>query len=97
MSLAPINLRSISGIVGTSSLGVVSGHKHKSCLTMLSSTCCHLSNPACLENLTCLMNPPMLASNTETLSGLSSLIKLSEGWDDDRHAHAMASMYGFHI
>jgi hypothetical protein len=39
----------------------------------------------------------MLASNTETLSGLSSLIKLSEGWDDDRHAHAMASMYGFHI
>jgi hypothetical protein len=45
----------------------------------------------------------MLASSTETLSslsglsGLSSLKKTSEDWDDDKHAHAMASMYGFHI
>jgi hypothetical protein len=51
----------------------------------------------------------MLASSTETLSSLSSLSGLSglsslsslskpsEGWDDDKHAHAMASMYGFHI
>jgi hypothetical protein len=45
----------------------------------------------------------MLASSTETMSGqsslssLSSLSKLSAGWDDEKHAHAMASMYGFHI
>jgi hypothetical protein len=100
MSLAPVSLRSISGLVSTSSLGVISQPKHSSTLTRLSSTCCHLSSPACLESLSCLASPPMLASSTETLSSLSSLSslsRLSEGWDDEKHAHAMASMYGFHI
>jgi hypothetical protein len=106
MSLAPVSLRSISGIVSTSSLGGMSHPKCRSTLTSLSSlssfssTCCHLSSPACLESLSCLVSPPRLASSTETLSGLStlsSLSRLSEGWDDEKHAHAMASMYGFHI
>lgn len=97
MSLAPVGLRSISGIVSSSSLAVVSPPVSSSGLTRLSSTCCHLSSPACLESLSCLASPPMLASSTMTLSSLSSLAKLSEGWDDERHAHAMASMYGFHI
>jgi len=112
MSLAPVSLRSISGIVSTSSLGVMSQPKHDSTLTSLSSlssTCCHLSSPACLDSLSCLARANMLASSTETLSSLSSLSGLSglsslsslskpsEGWDDDKHAHAMASMYGFHI
>ena len=103
MSLKPVSLRSISGIVSTSSLGVMSQPKYRSTLTSLSclsSTCCHLSSPACLESLSCLASPPMLASSTETLSSLSSLSslsKLSAGWDDEKHAHAMASMYGFHI
>jgi hypothetical protein len=82
MSLAPVSLRSISGLVGTSSLVVMSRPQDTSRLTRLSSTCCYLTNPACLESLSCLVSPPELASRTETLSGISRLSNLSVSLDE---------------
>jgi hypothetical protein len=88
MSLAPLSLRGISP-----SLAVVSQPRHASTLTRLSSACCHLSNPACLESLSCLALAPARASAQTTLSSLSQLSVISK---DDVHGHAMANMYGFH-
>jgi hypothetical protein len=94
MSLPPMSLR---GVFSSSSLAVVSQPRHGSTLTRLSSACCHLSNPACLESLSCLTLTPVLAPSTDTLSSLSSLSQLSVSSKDDTHGHAMANMYGFHI
>jgi hypothetical protein len=96
MSLASLSLR---GMFSSSSLAVVSQPRHGSTLTRLSSACCHLSNPACLESLSCLSLSltPVLAPSTNTLSSLCSLSQLSVSSKDDAHGHAMANMYGFHI
>lgn len=99
MSLAPISLRSISGIAGSSS--IIFQPKDLSTRTMLSNiSCCHLSDPACLKSLSCLASPPVLASSTHILSSFSSLTslsKLSHAEGDEKYSHAMADMYGFHI
>ena len=94
MSLTPMSLR---GVFSSSSLAVVSQPRHGSTLTRLSSACCHLSNPACLQSLSCLALTPVLAPSTDTLSSLSSLSQLSVGSKDGAHGHAMANMYGFHV
>ncbi len=97
MSLAPLNLRGLPGMFCSARLAGMAQPQHRSTLTPLSSTCCHLSNPACLESLSCLSIGPVLASRTETLSSLSSLAQLAVSRHDEVHGHAMANMYGFYI
>jgi len=76
------------------------------------SPCCHLMRPECQASFSCLAGltslenlelEPMPAAGAlpprpETLPVLSRLSQLQLRPDDDeKHAHAMASMYGFHI
>jgi hypothetical protein len=76
------------------------------------SPCCHLMRPECQASFSCLAGltslenlglEPMPAAGAlpprpETLPVLSRLSQLQLRADDDeKHAHAMASMYGFHI
>ena len=95
MSLAPLNLRGLPGMFSSSRLAGITQPQHSSTLKRLSSTCCHLSNPACLESLSCLAI--VLASSTETQSRLSSLAQQSVSCDHEVHGHAIANMYGFHF
>jgi hypothetical protein len=106
MSLAPVTLRSISGLVSTSNIAIIKKPKHSSSLKPLSDTCCHFTEPACLESLSCLAkSPPQAPCTLPTLSSLSCLSTLSKNSeksknycsDNEKHAYAWASMYGFHI
>jgi len=108
MSLAPVTLRSISGLVSISTIASIKQPNHSSSLRQLSDrlsdNCCHFSGPACLDSLSCLAKYPAQAPCTlSSLSCLSTLLPItnnseqSANSDNDKHAYAWASMYGFHI
>lgn len=104
MSLVPLSLRGVAGMASSSS--VASIRHDTSFLTSLesmslASTCCGLQSPACLASLSCLASKPELAGRHSTLTRLTALSSLAppdaDGWRDEQHAHAFASMYSFHI
>jgi len=76
------------------------------------SPCCHMLSPECQASFLCLAGLTSLENlglepfpaagalrpRPETLPVLSRLSQLQRSPDDhERHAHAMANMYGFHI
>ena len=83
----------------SSSLAVVPQPVHR--LRALPVTCCHLSDPECLQSLSCLARlpvpAPVIASSMATQTSLTTLSPLAVSFDDELHGHAMANMYGFHI
>ena len=105
MSLAPVTLRSISGLVSISTIASIKQPNHSSSLRQLSDklsdNCCHFSCPVCLDSLSCLAKSPAQApctlSSLSCLSTFSKNSEQSENSDNEKHAHAWASMYGFHI
>jgi hypothetical protein len=81
--------------MSSSGLAVVA-QPQRPCLRALPVACCHLSDPACLQSLSCLARLPMPASAPATQTSLTTLSPLSLDCDEV-HGQAMASMYGFHI